>query len=118
MRASPTGIILAVCEQMGVSGEEFAGTGRMPKVLATRWIAAALLRKHTTLSYPEIAYAMRRVNKRTDRGSHASSLCACRYFRTHMCADGSLKIGNVLVPGCRQVFEAVERELEGVTNAA
>ncbi|MFI4881787.1 MAG: helix-turn-helix domain-containing protein [Phycisphaerales bacterium JB064] len=54
--------INATLAAFGLYGDEFRGRGRGRDVVLARVVAAFLLRKHTILSFPEIAYAMGRPN--------------------------------------------------------
>lgn len=55
---NPTGVVLAVCREMGVTVSEVSGKCRHWRVVATRMVISHLLREHTTLSYPGIARVM------------------------------------------------------------
>jgi chromosomal replication initiator protein len=72
-RRPPRGdeVVAAACRVMGVSASEFMGRGRHKRVVLARSIAAALCRKFTTMSYPEIARAMGRPN-------HSTIITACQ----------------------------------------
>lgn len=63
-------ILHVVCRELRVDPGEFAGTGRHKRVVLARAITVQLARELTTLSYPEIARAMRRPNHSTVITAH------------------------------------------------
>ncbi len=63
-------ILHVVCRELRVDPGEFAGTGRHKRVVLARAVTVQLARELTTLSYPEIARAMRRPNHSTVITAH------------------------------------------------
>lgn len=94
-------VIEAVCSVMGVHGEEYYGRGRHPKVVFSRQVTVELLRRHTSLSYPEIAAAMNRPN-------HSSSITMHRTY--DLLIDEEQCFGGVNMTR-REIVRAVEERL-------
>ena len=109
-------ILATTCRLMGVSPDAVRANGRFPRVVATRWIAAALIPRHANMTYPQIAVAMWRGYGRTDTPSHSSVIDMCRKFRSRMNASGSLRVGNYEVHGCDEVAKAVTWEWDQVNG--
>lgn len=97
----PMAVIRSVCEFMSVKETEYFGRGRHPKTVFARQVTVELLRRHTTLSYPEIAAAMNRPN-------HSSAITMHRKYDTRVDEDqwfGGTKFVR------RDVVKAVEDRL-------
>jgi chromosomal replication initiator protein len=76
-------IIEASAERLGVEVSEVLGRSRHRRVVAARSIAALLARRHTTLSYPELAVKLNRPN-------HSSVVTACQRLSRQMDDGGTL----------------------------
>lgn len=59
----PADIITAVCKAAGIDFGTLSGKGRHVRVCRAREACVVLLRKHTVLSYPDIARAMGKGSK-------------------------------------------------------
>ena len=79
---SPHALLRCVCEALVVDVEDVLSGARHQRVVITRALTAYLLRKLTTLSYPEIAKALRRPN-------HSSIITAVRRVEKQI-ADGAI----------------------------
>lgn len=60
-----TNIVKAVCEQLAVEPSQLAGSSRHKALVLARSLSVYIARELTTMSYPEIAYAMGRKNHST-----------------------------------------------------
>ena len=58
-------IVKAVCNRLGVEANQLAGSSRHKFLVLARSLSVYLARELTTMSYPEIAYAMGRKNHST-----------------------------------------------------
>lgn len=61
----PSNAINAACRELGVTGEDVFACGRHPAVVLARMVIFTLLRRHSHLSYPDIARATGRPNHST-----------------------------------------------------
>lgn len=81
-------IIDASAERLGVDVSDVLGRSRHRRVVAARSIAAVLARRHTTLSYPELATKLGRPN-------HSSVVTACQRLQRRIDAGDRV----VMTPG-------------------
>lgn len=58
-------VVAAACREVGVELSEFTGRTKVRRVVLARSLAVLVARKHTNLSFPEIARAMQRSNHST-----------------------------------------------------
>ena len=63
-------IMGTICRELRVDPAEFSGSGRHKRVVLARALTVQLARELTTMSYPEIARAMRRPNHSTVITAH------------------------------------------------
>jgi chromosomal replication initiation ATPase DnaA len=99
-------IVDATCEELGVSRDDLAATGRHKRVVLARGVVVHLAREMTTLSFPEIA-------RHLGRTAHSSAHAAARRVRD------MLDRGDELPPDeraadSRSVRELVETVRRGV----
>lgn len=85
-------ILDAVCEALAVERGDVYGNGRRPRVVLARAIAMHLARELTTLSFPEIAQALKRPN-------HSTVITACQRLRRQI-----------------ESGETIEMPIEGLTT--
>ncbi len=78
-------IIDAAAERLGVDVAEVMGRSRHRRVVVARSIAALLARKHTTLSYPELAVKLGRPN-------HSSVVTACQRLSKQIRAGADVSL--------------------------
>ena len=78
-------IVEAAASRLGVDVSDVLGRSRHRRVVAARSIAALLARRHTTLSYPELAVKLGRPN-------HSSVVTACQRLGRQLEADGSIAL--------------------------
>ena len=78
-------IIKSACERLGVEVSDVMGRSRHRRVVAARSIAALLARRHTTLSYPELAQKLGRPN-------HSSAVTACQRLEKQMAAGAGIRL--------------------------
>ncbi len=70
MQDKGRGVINLVCRRFRVEMADIGARTRHPRVVVARAVMVHLLRRHTTLSYPEIARAMGRPNHSTVITAH------------------------------------------------
>jgi chromosomal replication initiator protein len=91
-------IVDATCEELGVSRDDLAATGRHKRVVLARGVVVHLAREMTTLSFPEIA-------RHLGRTAHSSAHAAARRVRD------MLDRGDELPPDDRAADSRSVREL-------
>jgi chromosomal replication initiator protein len=69
-----------VCRVLGVEFEDVLGTRRHPPVVLARWLIFHLARRHTRLSYPEIARA-------TGRPTHSTVVAGDQRMAAMLAAE-------------------------------
>ena len=82
-------IMGTVCRELHVDPTEFAGSGRHKRVVLARALTVQIARELTTMSYPEIARAMRRPN-------HSTVITAHQRLSTQLKSSPGLDLG----PSC------------------
>ena len=106
-------IVEATCEELGVSRDDLAATGRHRRVVLARGVVVHLAREMTTLSFPEIA-------RHLGRSAHSSAHAAARRVRD-MLDRGDEIPGDDRSPaarGIRELVETVRRDVDRRTRAA
>lgn len=99
----PEEIIGVVCSEMGVGRDDLYGDGRSEKTVLAREVAALLMRRHTSRSYPEIARALRRPN-------HSSVITA--HARIVKCLDtGGVRAVNKRDVDIRELVASLEARI-------
>ena len=78
-----------ICRELRVDPAEFAGSGRHKRVVLARALTVQISRELTTMSYPEIARAMRRPN-------HSTVITAHQRLSTQLKTSPDLDLG----PSC------------------
>ena len=91
-------IVDATCDELGVSRDDLAATGRHKRVVLARGVVVHLAREMTTLSFPEIA-------RHLGRTAHSSAHAAARRVRD------MLDRGDELPPDDRAADSRSVREL-------
>jgi chromosomal replication initiator protein len=105
-------IVEATCEELGVTSDDLAATGRHRRVVLARGVVVHLAREMTTLSFPEIA-------RHLGRSAHSSAHAAARRVRD------MLDRGDEIPPddrspaarGIRELVETVRRGVDRRTRA-
>lgn len=92
---APDVVLRVVCDALVVDSEDVLSGARHQRVVLARAMAAHLLRAMTTLSYPEIARALRRPN-------HSSVITAVRRVERQVAAaalcDAGPRLGELSIP--------------------
>ena len=74
-------ILAVVCDEFGVTPEQLHSRRRAPRIVAAREMFVHIARRHTIMSYPEIAREV------FGRPSHSSAIGAHRRVRLLIQAD-------------------------------
>ncbi|MFM8639984.1 MAG: DnaA ATPase domain-containing protein [Planctomycetota bacterium] len=99
-------IVEATCDELGVSRDDLAASGRHRRVVLARGVVVHLAREMTTLSFPEIA-------RHLGRNAHSSAHAAAKRVRD-MLDRGEELPPDDRAPASRSVRELVETVKRGV----
>ena len=93
-----TFIMECVCEAVGIFPHQLTGWSRQPQEVRARELLAVLARRHTSMSYPQIAMAMGK-----QPGSHSAIVSYYQRGIIRMRDDEQY----------RAMYDAIEREVLG-----
>ncbi|MFT5423617.1 MAG: chromosomal replication initiator protein [Phycisphaerales bacterium] len=98
-------VVAAACREVGVEMSEFTGRTRVRRVVLARSLAVLVARKHTNLSFPEIARAMQRNN-------HSTVITQLNSI------EARARLGEPLAAGCPLDGLTVEQAAERIAGSA